>query len=160
MIAKYFTHFDKIINNTDFITCSEIHKRKVNDFLGIIEGKINIEKIVLYILEVIKIIMNKILRDNIYELGRYCDKYNVKQLYAFGSVCTEKFNDESDIDFLVNFQKNISIEKYTDNYFILHELFEKRLEREIDLLTVNMLANPYFINVMEKTKILIYERRN
>ena len=104
--------------------------------------------------------MNKILTDNISEIEKYCNEYNVKQLYAFGSVCTKKFNEKSDIDLLINFQKNISIEKYTDNYFILHELFEKILQRPIDLLTINMLENPFFIKVMEKTKTLIYERRN
>ncbi len=36
MIIKYFAKFDEIINNADFITSSEIQKRKVNDFLGII----------------------------------------------------------------------------------------------------------------------------
>ena len=60
MIVQYFTHFDEIINNTDFITGSEIHKRKVNDFLGIIEGKISIEKVVLDILEIIKITDNQL----------------------------------------------------------------------------------------------------
>ena len=104
--------------------------------------------------------MNKILTKNISEIGRCCKQYSVDELYAFGSVCTDKFNDESDIDLLINFQKNISIESYTDNYFILHELFEKIFKRPIDLLTINMLENPYFIKVMEKTKTLIYERRN
>ena len=104
--------------------------------------------------------MNKILENNITEIKKYCNKYNVKQLYAFGSVCTDKFNKNSDIDLLINFQDNVSIEKYTDNYFILHELFEKTLKRPIDLLTINMLENPYFIKVLEKTKTLIYERRN
>ncbi len=104
--------------------------------------------------------MNKILTKNISEIEKYCEQYNVSQLYAFGSVCTNKFNDKSDIDLLINFQKNISIESYTDNYFILHELFEKMFKRSIDLLTFNMLENPYFIKVMEKTKTKIYDRRN
>jgi len=55
MIPKYFAQFDKIINKADFITSSEIQKRKVNNFLGIIEGKIIIEDKTLDILEVIKI---------------------------------------------------------------------------------------------------------
>ena len=55
MITKYFIHFDTIINKTDFISGSKIQKRKVNDFLGIIEGEININNKILDILEVIKI---------------------------------------------------------------------------------------------------------
>ncbi len=60
MITQYFSHFDKIINKADFITGSEIQKRKVNDFLGIIEGKICIANMVLDILEVIKITDNQL----------------------------------------------------------------------------------------------------
>jgi hypothetical protein len=55
MITKYFAQFDEIINRADFITSSQIQKRKVNDFLGIIEGKIMIEAKTLDILEVILI---------------------------------------------------------------------------------------------------------
>ncbi len=104
--------------------------------------------------------MDKILTNNISKIEKYCKKYNVKQLFAFGSVCTNRFNNDSDIDLLINFQNNISIESYTDNYFILHELFEKIFNRNIDLLTTNMLENPYFIKIMDRTKTLIYERRN
>jgi len=53
MIIKYFAKFDEIINNADFITSSEIQKRKVNDFLGIIQGQIIIGDKTLDLLEVI-----------------------------------------------------------------------------------------------------------
>ena len=55
MINKYFTDFGNKINNMEFIISSEIHTRKVNDYLGIIEGKIVFEIGVLVLLEVIKI---------------------------------------------------------------------------------------------------------
>jgi len=84
-----------------------------------------------------------------------CKKHDVAKLWAFGSVCTDKFSDKSDIDLLISFN-NISIEKYTDNYFILHERFENIFQRPVDLLTVKMLSNPYLIKVMDKTKTLIY----
>ena len=38
--------------------------------------------------------------DRIIEL---CKKYKVKYLYAFGSILTNRFNDESDVDLLVRF---------------------------------------------------------
>lgn len=76
-------------------------------------------------------------------------------MYVFGSVCTDKFNDTSDIDILISF-KDISIEKYTDNYFDLHYRLEKLFNRKIDLLTENSLSNPYFIASVEETKQLLY----
>ena len=31
-------------------------------------------------------------------IAQLCKKYNVEKLYVFGSILTEKFNDNSDID--------------------------------------------------------------
>jgi len=99
--------------------------------------------------------MNKILTDRINELKRLCELYNVRTMYAFGSVCTDKFNKDSDIDFLISFD-NLSFDKYTDNYFDLHYKLQDLFERQIDLLTENSLSNPYFIKGIEQTKQLIY----
>ena len=76
-------------------------------------------------------------------------------MYVFGSACTDKFNKNSDIDILVAF-KDISIEKYTDNYFELHYKLEQLFGRKIDLLTENSLSNPYLIKSIEETKQLLY----
>ena len=100
--------------------------------------------------------MNDIIKNNKIDIHNLCKKYQVKKLYVFGSVCSEKFDDKSDIDFLISF-KDIPIEEYSDNYFTLHELFENLFSRKIDLITENSLSNPYFIKFMEKTKTLIYE---
>ena len=100
--------------------------------------------------------MNKILTDNIENLKALCMKYNVKSLYAFGSVCTEDFNINSDIDLLVSF-KPLNYGDYADTYFELSEEFEKILQRPVDLVTEKSLGNPYFIESLNKTKTPIYE---
>lgn len=99
--------------------------------------------------------MNSIISDRIDELKRLCSTYKVKSMYAFGSVCTEKFNDNSDIDLLISFD-NLPIEQYTDNYFDLHYKLQNLFSRKIDLLTDKSLSNPYFIKGIEQTKQLIY----
>lgn len=99
--------------------------------------------------------MNKIVTDRIDELVHLCKVYNVKSMYAFGSVCTEVFDDKSDIDFLISFE-NLSIEQYTNNYFDLHYKLQHLFSRKIDLLTDHSLSNPYFIKRLEQTKQLIY----
>ena len=87
--------------------------------------------------------MQQLIQDKIQDLTDICKTYDVKTLHVFGSVCTDKFND-------------ISIEKYTDNYFELHYRLEELFERKIDLLTENSLSNPYFIESVEETKQLLY----
>jgi uncharacterized protein len=99
--------------------------------------------------------MHRLLKDKLNDLKKLCQDYDVKTLYVFGSVCTNKFTDKSDIDILVSF-KDISIEKYTDNYFDLHYKLEELFNRKIDLLTENSLSNPYFIESIEETKQLLY----
>jgi len=101
------------------------------------------------------IAMQGLIKDKLNELKSLCQDYDVKTMYVFGSVCTDDFNDDSDIDILISF-KDISIEKYTDNYFDLHYKLEELFNRKIDLLTENSLSNPYFIESIEETKQLLY----
>lgn len=99
--------------------------------------------------------MQGLIKDKLNDLKKLCQDYDIKTMYVFGSVCTDKFNDKSDIDILISF-KDISIEKYTDNYFELHYKLEELFNRKIDLLTENSLSNPYFIESIEETKQLLY----
>ena len=57
-----------------------------------------------------------IITNNINQIKTLCQEHKVKELYAFGSATTDKFNEESDVDLLVEFGE-VSIEKYADNYF-------------------------------------------
>jgi len=99
--------------------------------------------------------MNKILINHIEKLKELCINYKVKSMYVFGSVCTDRFNENSDIDFLISFD-NLPIEQYTDNYFDLHYKLQDLFNRKIDLVTEKSLSNPFFIKSLEQTKQLIY----
>jgi predicted nucleotidyltransferase len=99
--------------------------------------------------------MNKIIEGKKKAIQELCKQYDVNNLYLFGSACTSEFKESSDIDILVSF-KDIPIEKYTDNYFELHYRLEELFRRNVDLITVNSLANPFFIKDIEKTKVLLY----
>ena len=99
--------------------------------------------------------MNSIITDNIDKIKQYCKAYKVKELYAIGSVLSDDFTDKSDIDLLIEF-KPVSIDEYTDNYFILLKLFKEMFNREVDLITRNSLNNPFFIESIESSKHLLY----
>lgn len=89
------------------------------------------------------------------ELQKLCVEYDIKTMYVFGSATTSDFSETSDIDILISF-KEIPFDKYTDNYFELHEKLEALFNRKVDLLTERSLSNPYFIERIEKTKQLLY----
>jgi len=86
-----------------------------------------------------------------------CQSLKVKRLYAFGSVVSDNFKSDSDIDLLLSFVDNISVEEYTNNYFSLHYKLRELFHREIDIVTEHTLSNPYFIESINETKQLIYE---
>lgn len=99
--------------------------------------------------------MQKILADNIDKINSLCMSYNVKSLFAFGSVCTDKFNEESDVDLLISFNK-MEYGDYADSYFKLAEEFETLFKRSVDLITDKSISNPYFLESVNKTKTLLY----
>lgn len=90
-------------------------------------------------------------------LIKICKDLKINRFYIFGSVLTDAFNSESDIDFLISFEEGISVEEYTENYFILHYKLKELFNRNIDVITERTLSNPYLIESINNNKLLIYE---
>jgi predicted nucleotidyltransferase len=84
-----------------------------------------------------------------------CKTHKVKSLYAFGSVLTDKFNAESDVDLIVDFEP-IDVLEYGDNYYGLKFSLENILKRNVDLLEEKAIKNPYFRKSLNQNKKLIY----
>lgn len=99
--------------------------------------------------------MQKLILDNIERINSLCLTHNVKTLFAFGSVCSDKFNEKSDVDLLIAFN-SMDYGDYADTYFDLAEKFENLFQRPVDLVTEKSLSNPYFIDSVNKTKTLLY----
>ncbi len=106
---------------------------------------------------IINLTMQNIIEVNNEKIQEYCKLLDINKMYIFGSAVSDKFNNNSDIDFLISFKDSISIEDYTDNYFDLHYKLSDLFGRKIDLITENSLSNPYFIESINETKELIYE---
>jgi predicted nucleotidyltransferase len=84
-----------------------------------------------------------------------CKNHKVKSLYAFGSVLTDDFNPESDIDLIVDFSA-MDVEDYADNYYDFKFSLQNILQRTIDLLEAKAIKNPYFLKSINEKKQLIY----
>ena len=96
-----------------------------------------------------------LLDTHIADIKRLCLNHSVKQLYAFGSVLTNKFTNESDVDLVVDFDP-IDISLYADNYFDFKFSLQKVLNRPIDLLEEKAIKNPYFRQNINQQRQLIY----
>ena len=92
-------------------------------------------------------------------ISTLCENHQVKQLFLFGSILSDRFNNSSDIDMLVQFS-NVELLEYFDNYMDLKEKFEKLLERPVDLVENQTIKNPVFRKIVDRDKLLIYERKS
>lgn len=100
-----------------------------------------------------------ILEKNSAALIAACERNQVQELYAFGSILTDKFNSNSDIDFLVSFDKLDPL-IYAEHYFDLKFELEALFNRKIDLLEAKAIRNQAFKNAIDKKKKLVYARRS
>jgi len=99
--------------------------------------------------------MNSILRNSKRKIDTLCAKHGVQKLYVFGSVLTPRFNEDSDVDFLVDFKKE-KIADYFTNFFDFKEALEKAVGRRIDLVEQSAIRNPIFKHRVDNTKQVIY----
>jgi predicted nucleotidyltransferase len=89
------------------------------------------------------------------QINELCRQYNVNRLFAFGSVLTDNFSEQSDVDLMVAFN-DIPIEKYADNYFDFKFSLQDIFNRSVDLLEEQAIKNPYFRKNVDSNKQIIY----
>lgn len=99
----------------------------------------------------------QLIQGNIKSIEELCQKFMVKRLSVFGSILTDRFNSESDIDLLVDFG-SFDHDKYdyVRNYFDLRDALERLFNRKVDLIEEKGLKNKYFIANVNRTKQMIY----
>ena len=61
----------------------------------------------------------KLIEKNIQAISALCKKHKVQRMFVFGSILTNRFNDDSDVDLLVDFNK-AEVEDYFTNFFDLN----------------------------------------
>ncbi len=98
----------------------------------------------------------KLIENNIQKIVALCKKYKVNKLFVFGSILTDRFNEDSDVDLVISFNK-AEVSGYFDNYFDFKYSLEELFGREVDLLEEQTIKNPYLKKNVDATKILIYK---
>ncbi len=97
----------------------------------------------------------KLIRRNIDQIIALCEKHKVRELCVFGSVLTDHFNKNSDVDFTVVFDKS-AVGDYFTNYFDFKFSLEALLHRDVDLIEYDAIRNPLFKEEVDQTKQAIY----
>lgn len=98
----------------------------------------------------------KLIELNISQIIELCRRYKVKTLAVFGSILTDRFTDESDVDIAITFENEVTYHTYADNFFGLYYGLKNLFAREVDLVDESSVRNPYFREELNETKRLIY----
>jgi hypothetical protein len=100
--------------------------------------------------------MLSIIEENKDKLNDLCKTHNVKELFIFGSALTDQFNEDSDIDFAVILNENLSPIEYGDTFLNLLNELKEIFNRNIDLVSYRVIKNPIFKEELDRTKISLY----
>ena len=100
--------------------------------------------------------MNKIITDNSKELNILFKKNKVNKAFVFGSVLNSNFNENSDIDLIIDFENNLQPLEKGELWWNLYEELKKIFNKEIDIINESKIKNPYFLKEINSTKKLIY----
>jgi len=101
----------------------------------------------------------KLIELNMDKIIALCKKYKVDKLWVFGSILTDRFNDDSDVDFLVDFEEDkIDLLDYADNFFNLIHAIEDVIGRKIDLVVNKTIRNKVFRNEVNNSRQLLWSR--
>ena len=96
-----------------------------------------------------------IISQHIDQIKVLCEVNSVRSLFSFGSVNTDRFNDESDIDLVVDIDDNDPV-SYAEKYFNLKFNLEALLKRQIDLLEQKAIRNRFLKMEIDRTKVFVY----
>ncbi len=88
------------------------------------------------------------------EIGDLCRKLKIKRLDIFGSATSDDFRPDSDVDILVQFERDNG--GLFDRYFELKERLEEILGRPVDVVVEDAITNPYFKSEVERTRRNVY----
>ena len=91
------------------------------------------------------------------QIRNLCRRHHVKRLDVFGSAVNGDFRpDESDIDFLVEFDDSVEGQRF-ETRFKLSEELESLFGRSVDLVDDSAIQNPYFRDEVNQTREPVYE---
>ena len=97
--------------------------------------------------------MEKQIEIKLPQIKKLFSKYGAKKVFLFGSAVTNKFNENSDVDFLYTFSEDLDYETYANNYFSLLNELQDLLKKQVDLVAEKTLRNPYLIESINESKI-------
>jgi len=82
-------------------------------------------------------------------------RYGVIRAYLFGSAATGNMRDDSDVDFMVSFNPELSYTEYGNNYFQLIYALQTLLNKNVDIIAEETISNPYLLQSINSKKLAV-----
>ena len=83
--------------------------------------------------------------------------HKVKSAHVFGSAVNGRFDKDSDVDLLIEFEAGLDPLVQGELNWQLWDRLEEIVGRKVDILLPSMLTNPFLIKSINASKQLIYE---
>jgi uncharacterized protein len=91
-----------------------------------------------------------------FKITLLCRQFGVRRLDLFGSAAGDTFDPQrSDVDFIVEFNQVPGLRPAKQYFGLLHAL-EDLLGRPVDLVVASTMTNPFFMQQVERTKLLLH----
>ena len=88
------------------------------------------------------------------DIADLCQKYQVKELYLFGSAIREDFNEESDVDILISYKPEAKVSLF-EEVDLCNEISEL-IQRDVDIVDIEGLRNPIRREEILSTREIVY----
>ena len=99
--------------------------------------------------------MNSLVESNLPEIKDVMRSYGVIRAYLFGSAAAGNTSENSDVDFMVTFNPDLSYTAYGENYFNLIYALQKLLKKDVDIVAEETITNPYLLRRINSQKIAV-----
>ncbi len=90
------------------------------------------------------------------QIEQICKTYAIKSLFLTGSMARGEANIKSDVDLIVEFDRN---DNPLNQYMDAKQAFETEFHRKVDLIEADAIKNPFFKKSLDADKVLLYEKR-
>lgn len=102
--------------------------------------------------------MQALIKQNLAQVQQLCHQHKIRFLWLFGSATGNDFHSGSDIDLLYELNHDqLTGQEHLDHFFGFADSLAELLGRKIDLVWYPGIKNPYFLEEVDETKVLLYE---
>jgi predicted nucleotidyltransferase len=101
--------------------------------------------------------MTQMIEERRNEIEALCRQHAVRKLAVFGSGARDDFDPvKSDLDFVVEFHP-LNPREHKEAYFQLMKALGQLFSRDIDLIEIHAVRNPYVKSRIEQEKETVYD---